>query len=1249
MLQLYNLKHNKIAPLTKYKDARIERELNGDSTLYFSYPINKRYYDEIKEECYIRTKIDEFVVKEIHELDEWTEFKAVLNVEELEGNPFQHFESKEQTIKSCVTLALAGTPWTVGHCDVIKKRTVRKANCSTWEIIQEARKVYRCDITFDTLNKKVNIYNKLGSDKGTYFIEELNLKKLEIQRNSYDFCTRIIPIGKDGMNIKSVNGGKEYIENHQYSSKVITRYWEDNRYTVVSSLKEDAELKLKELSKPYRSYKADIIDLANLNSKYKNILDYSLGDTISLISKHKKVKEKQRIVKTVEWLDEPGSNTCEIANTMLRFEDLQKEFEDTTETVNNITTDNGTINGSKIDSIKTKQIEDFAVNTAKVVNLDVINANIENLSTGKADIQSLNAIKASIGDLRANKANIAQLDAQGAKIEDLYATKATIKDLEANTGKITVLESRAASIENLLAGNIGAENIKAGTITAASGIIADGAIGDAQISSLSATKLTAGVIDAAVITVKNLTADNIKAKSINGKVLEDGAIDNSKVADNANIAGSKLNINDVIVNINGATTQINGTKINVGDRTLDMELKTQKITTEENTKDIKEQKLQLNALDDALKIKIDKQDFNSFKSTAEGNISTINTNLSKATSDISMLQGQIKLKVGQSDIDNSINSIQVGGRNLILNSGNFKGLTGWEVTHGSISVIDDYLSWNCTEFSNWGAWLGNHSLKNRQFDVDEDYTISFEAKANKAQNIRIRICDRDGYNSVLNDSFDATENWKRYIYNFKSKEVGNERIVNFITPKVDPYVLDIRNIKLERGNKATDWTPAPEDIDQAINTIDTKINSSNSSIDLLKNQISAKVETSEFQSFKANINNEITNSKSKLSTTEQSINMLKGEISSKVSKTDIEKKIVEVSEKSKNLIFNSGNFKDLTGWATNSTGATMEIVKKNGYSVIHAKKSIRQPRLIPIEQNTDYIYSATIMCSTGMELTNITPLHFHVLREDLTFHASRNAVLLNEDTFVPANTWVKILVKFNSGEDASYFRTFIFGIQINEGINEYWIKNIKLEKGNKATDWTPAPEDVTIENTTKINSAESEIKQLSNQIRSKVDVNGVKSFIEQNPSSVKIGFNAITPNVNLSNSGTFEIINGALNVKNNNAEVVIDGKYNMHKILTSGVINTSMPVSNTIKERTVSVEHNLGYKPAFSAFSIVDGSGSMVPLPALAFTDNFSGTSIVGFNFIIRARADNTHLYIDMKRAADLVQTEYRVKIKYFI
>ena len=55
--------------------------------------------------------------------------------------------------------------------------------------------------------------------------------------------------------------GKNYVENHQYSKKVKTMTWKDERYTDAESLKEDAEAKLDELSKPYRSYTAEIINL----------------------------------------------------------------------------------------------------------------------------------------------------------------------------------------------------------------------------------------------------------------------------------------------------------------------------------------------------------------------------------------------------------------------------------------------------------------------------------------------------------------------------------------------------------------------------------------------------------------------------------------------------------------------------------------------------------------------------------------------------------------------------------------------------------------------------------------------------------------------------------------------------------------------------------------------------------------------------------------------------------------------------
>ena len=51
------------------------------------------------------------------------------------------------------------------------------------------------------------------------------------------------------------------------------------------------------------------------------------------------------------------------------------------------------------------------------------------------------------------------------------------------------------------------------------------------------------------------------------------------------------------------------------------------------------------------------------------------------------------------------------------------------------------------------------------------------------------------------------------------------------------------------------------------------------------------------------------------------------------------------------------------------------------------------------------------------------------------------------------------------------------------------------------------------------NSMNSSITQLSNQIATKVDVNGVKSTIEQNPSSVQIGFNKISDTLTVSADG----------------------------------------------------------------------------------------------------------------------------------
>lgn len=325
-MQIYDDKKKRIGTLTGFKGRAITKTLDsGDKELSFEYPANGAMVDLLKEEYYIRTKEDEFVLKAVEAGEQYNKYTAKLNVEELEGQSFPYgFASQEQTIKACLTFAFDGTGWTVGTCTVTKRRTIDIEEATTaWDVLQSCLSTYRCECEIDTLQKQINIYAQIGRDRGCYFVEGLNLRKLTATSDTYEFYTRIIPIGKDGITIEWLHG-KEYLENYQYSSKVKTYTWKDERYTNTTSLMEDAEAKLDELSKPYKVYAADVVDLAKANPEYKDILDFDIGDTVMMVSKHTRMREKQRIVKIVEYPETTEKNTVELSNTTKTFAEVQK-------------------------------------------------------------------------------------------------------------------------------------------------------------------------------------------------------------------------------------------------------------------------------------------------------------------------------------------------------------------------------------------------------------------------------------------------------------------------------------------------------------------------------------------------------------------------------------------------------------------------------------------------------------------------------------------------------------------------------------------------------------------------------------------------------------------------------------------------------------------------------------------------------------------------------------------------------------
>ena len=344
---------NPLGFVRKISDLKIESDLdNADKNMSFSYLARTH---DIKNEYYIRTQTDEYVVKTVNQKDDgMQEITAVLNVEELEGTPVPTFYAKDQSLETAAELILEGTGWTAEIQESLsaKVRTLNMSGTDVYQVLKNLAVAYFCEVWFDTLKKVVHYVEEIGEDRGAYFIRGLNLISLDVSSDSTEFYTQIHPVGKDNLTIESVNDGKKYLSNFSYSKKVKTYYWKDENYTDPTILKEDAEKKLKELAEPAESYTASITDLAAQSEEY-SMLEYRLGDRIALIDGENEIRKTRRIKKMTEYPLEPEKNTCEISNATPNFEEIQKKIQDAAALVEDLTGNTGIVLGSRV--------EDFTV------------------------------------------------------------------------------------------------------------------------------------------------------------------------------------------------------------------------------------------------------------------------------------------------------------------------------------------------------------------------------------------------------------------------------------------------------------------------------------------------------------------------------------------------------------------------------------------------------------------------------------------------------------------------------------------------------------------------------------------------------------------------------------------------------------------------------------------------------------------------------------------------------------------------
>ena len=338
MPQLYTDTGQRVGVLTGRRKLHVKHALEYDEkTLHFEYPVAGPYAAHLVNEAYVRTKKDEFVIKQVdgESTNGWITVTATMNIEGIEGCLFVGgFEVVEETVDVVLTKALADSDWTVGVCEITKKRTIRKEeDCNAWDVLKQCVSTYRCEVEIDTLKHVINIYAARGVDRGVHFMEGVNLTKLSYSRDTYEFFTQIIPVGKNGMTLLDDPDDPVLIlSNHTFSKKKVRRIWRDERYTNVKSLREDALAKLAEACKPLSSYTGTVRELAKGSTAHPDFFDYGIGDTIHLVSKSTGIRERQRIVMVDEY-ENTQDNQVEINNVAKTFAQMQRdEAEVATET-----------------------------------------------------------------------------------------------------------------------------------------------------------------------------------------------------------------------------------------------------------------------------------------------------------------------------------------------------------------------------------------------------------------------------------------------------------------------------------------------------------------------------------------------------------------------------------------------------------------------------------------------------------------------------------------------------------------------------------------------------------------------------------------------------------------------------------------------------------------------------------------------------------------------------------------------------
>ena len=374
-------------------------------------------------------------------------------------------------------------------------------------------------------------------------------------------------------------------------------------------------------------------------------------------------------------------------------------------------------------------------------------------------------------------------------------------------------------------------------------------------------------------------------------------------------------------------------------------------------------------------------------------------------------------------LKSSIKNIQIGGRNLITDSKNerYKEYKG---------TVEDYIIYQIVEGT---------------LEKNTTYTLSLEYKSQDLRSVDLFFVANDYSQSHAKNVPNTNGLWKRETFTFTTNDKtpnGYIRIDNNgsdtgnVTSK-----LWTRNVKLEKGNIATDWTPAPEDIENQISTAKTATEA----------YARAQSELTKAQA--------IANADGKITAAEQrQIQQLQQNLQQ--AKTFAEQKVNELQVGGRNYILKSNDF--IT----------------SGYKLLNISPSFRNE----VVKSESITLSVDLMCNNLISEGRLG-IEFLIKYTDNTFQYFNVWRWINTRDIGTSFSERIVNVIQNEHKGKKIKEISPLGLHIQCSAESIKISNPKLEIGNKPTDWTPAPED--IENkvadiqtdlTTAINNAKAQIE-----------------------------------------------------------------------------------------------------------------------------------------------------------------------------